>query len=447
VASYKVPRDFVVVDKVPKSASGKILRRMLRETYKSVKTTETARALAATATLSKGPPSPIAAKYATPKGEEMDEEAAYARRYRQMSYGLRDWHGLVAKCGAAVCAVHKTKCYAFELLQGLLVESQFLDDGADLSDRCLLQLFRISVAVAGTRVEVMPALAPSPMPTGGGDSAGIVEQPRTAVLILGYAGSSPPLLRPVAALYQRLFPHWAVVLTTGPGILRNDPYAKRGLSEQLDRIIDELAPYSRIVVHCMSNNGHGQWAMLLHTKRASLAGRIAAIVYDSAVDRNLASTQSKLLPLPDAAIANPPLFHTSIVGSVVSALIAWQVTTDPPLAAAALKEKISVATSDYLTRTSHPKESWWPYHVDLDGFNVFDFTAQHEPPTARTLLLSGDVDDVISPGAVEEYAAFLRRIQPLRSVSHVALKGSHCQLHLTDSRAYESAINALVDAK
>ena len=134
-----------------------------------------------------------------------------------------------------------------------------------------------------------------------------------AVLILGFAGSSVPVLEPLATWYASKYPKWRIVLSTGSGF-STDPMADTHLTAQLDAIVQALAGCKKVLVHACSNNGHGLFAALLHRKRDVLRSRIAAVLYDCCVSMEVGRAAKWEMGLAGDELIR---FHTHVVLSTV----------------------------------------------------------------------------------------------------------------------------------
>lgn len=113
-------------------------------------------------------------------------------------------------------------------------------------------------------------------------------QPPVGVLMLGFAGSSTRILKIVMdSMYLKHYPGWRVVATTASGLAspHGDEHSSAAFSAQMDAIVSGLSGCRKLLVHVMSNNGHGLWGSLLAHRSAQIAPRMGAIVYDCAAAR------------------------------------------------------------------------------------------------------------------------------------------------------------------
>jgi hypothetical protein len=148
-------------------------------------------------------------------------------------------------------------------LMNALLQTVYVAPELPHGQRACSLLFQLACACNGTEIKVRQ----------GGTT------PPVGVLILGYAGSSLKTLVTLQELYGEWRPHWRIATTIGSGL--ESEGARAALDRQMAELERLMRPCGAIVVHAMSNNGHGLWARLLHAY-PELGARTACVVYDCA---------------------------------------------------------------------------------------------------------------------------------------------------------------------
>jgi len=284
-------------------------------------------------------------------------------------------------------------------------------------------------------------------------------QPPVGVLMLGFAGSSTRILKIVMdSMYLKYYPGWRVVATTASGLAtpHGDEHSAAAFSAQMDAIVSGLSGCRKLLVHVMSNNGHGLWGSLLAHRSAQIAPRMGAIVYDCAAARRDAKPDPEDTP----GQAYGGWAHV-LVATIWMQVMALQIlvraagtgSDTEPLAMAASSDVLRAAVTtaaeeletSYLTHgNSGQGSSFWADTLALGekGLNVYSFVQEVEP-TVPALLLSSDADTIIPLKQVEDWQTFLLQRCPARQVDLLKLTGTHCMLH--NDPAYPEAIKALVE--
>ena len=301
-------------------------------------------------------------------------------------------------------------------------------------------LFDMSCSGSGTRVTVEEA-------TGSGASC--------AVLILGYAGSAVNILSSQVRFYQKLL-GCKVVATVASGLC-DDPLAGKSLERQCDQVCTALAGSRKILVHCMSNNGQGLFAVLLHSKLV-LRSRIAAVVYDCAAARVKPAGEG----LEQGIFSNGEQIAHVVKSTVLMPLITNRVTVQAPDGSTSLtvdgegglraivdtaSRWLGSAMAERAKAGGSANHYFWANRQSLDGLGCHDYDATHCPHVPVLCLTSPD-DKVITPDAVADWVVFLKRTSGGRRDVRLetAPTGSHCMLLQRHEGFYAETIGALVEA-
>jgi pimeloyl-ACP methyl ester carboxylesterase len=340
-------------------------------------------------------------------------------------------------------------------------------------------LFAASCSAAGTSVQVNEGEAIGPMGSSG----------RVGVLILGFAGSSLNLLRPLTRFYHKHWPVWKVVATAASGLTPEEG-AGPAVAAQLDRIVAALADCRKVVVHCMSNNGQGLWAWLLHRKGGVLRGRVAAIVYDCAAarsDEKLSASERgagaaavqgshneqgggrapSALPSEEGSeegsVGESDLSHMAhVICSTVLMPLMGQSRAEfrnPDGSSGsltllkdnlAIREALEASAKAYVERLANidgpaARDSYfWVGRMRCDGEDLHTFDARASPPVP-TLCLTSEADTVISPLAVADWRSFLlAKSGGWRDVRLETLGGTHCLLLQSSPADFYRHISKLI---
>ena len=301
-------------------------------------------------------------------------------------------------------------------------------------------LFDLSCSGSGTRVHVEDPPEPS----------------FAAVLILGYAGSSVPLLTQQSNFYRKRF-GFKVVATVASGICDTT-----SLDRQCDQVCAALAGARKVLVHCMSNNGQGLFATLLHRKGSVLRSRVAAVVYDCAAARIVGSmpvadgdSGADTTIAPVGPFSGPAQIAHVIKSTVLLPLIQNRVQAHAPLDTATtllvddLRGPIDQASLWLAERHASGGDAaayFWANRLELDGHSCHDYDAIHCPHVPVMCMTSPD-DKVIAPEHVLNWGDFLRHHSDGRRLVRVstAPSGSHCLLLQRHPDFYAASIGRLVD--
>ena len=183
----------------------------------------------------------------------------------------------------------------------------------------------------------------------------------------------------------------------------------------------QVADCSRLVVHAMSNSGHMLWMDLLKYHLAEVQGRLAAVVFDCG---------------PAAA----PHMHGTARGQVLhktiaAAAIAFGCPMTPTLNKGSALDLISATIDATRTRTDSVQVA-----LDSDALHRH---AALEPPVPLLVLTSAE-DVVLPEASVRATVEMFRAAQPSRSIRIEVLKGSHCQLVMSDRAAYRAHIDSFL---
>ncbi|KAL1514856.1 hypothetical protein AB1Y20_003941 [Prymnesium parvum] len=303
--------------------------------------------------------------------------------------------------------------------------------------RAMQVLFDVSCSGSGTKVLVERAAS---------HAAGV------AVLLLGYAGSALSIFGPQVSLYQRL--GMKVVATVASGLC-DYKAAEAAFDAQCERVILALAGVKKIVVHCMSNNGQGLWAMLLHKKGHALRSRVAAVVYDCAAARPIKAIRAEAVD--DASLFDSLESFAHVVKSTVFLpLIQHRVEVSAPdgseqpltMRHGSLRGPIETAAKylvEWLASHNTVNDNFWASRARPSGLSVQEYDARH-CPFVPVLCLTTPDDLVISREAVVDWYEYLVEASGgCRDVQlEVADSGSHCMIAQRHKDFYEAAIAAFV---
>lgn len=312
---------------------------------------------------------------------------------------------------------------------------------ADVGAEAMSVLFDVACSGSGTVVDVSGV-------------NGV--QPPVGVLILGFAGASIDLLRPLIEIYCKRWPAWRVVTTVASG-LTGSASGDAALEAQLDGIVDGLTGCRKVLVHVMSNNGHGLWANVLHRRGPALAHRVGALFYDCAAARSIKSEAPEAASSLDAEGQWAHVLDSTVWMQVMSLqpsirkpgsedVVLTVFDADElrgPIRTASLALEKTMAPAEGAASSGEAETPFWTSRVRMDGMNVFDFVRHAEPSVPCTCLTSDD-DSIISRADVEDWAAFLRAAHAKREVRLSLLRGPHCRLHMGDPSGYAAELGRLV---
>ena len=278
---------------------------------------------------------------------------------------------------------------------------------------CIFILFELACNNSGVEVQVQDGSSSS-------DS-------RDCVLICGFAGSSMTLLKPLnQELYEKQYPTFRRVTAIGVGLgfTQGHDTSEIGAEvaaakkRQCDEIARSLDGCDRVIVHVLSNFGHGLWVGLLKAYPELFASKLAGCVYDCGADPGTAGE----------GISSPEQFAYVIIDTIWMAVMANNIIIHDLESG----EELSAFTADQL---KPPMEAAaHAYAADNrnglladDTKAIFDWQFQNEPPVP-TLCLTSPEDRIIKEAAVRKFADLLRNGQRGRRVRVASLHGPHCQL-------------------
>jgi pimeloyl-ACP methyl ester carboxylesterase len=291
--------------------------------------------------------------------------------------------------------------------------------------------------------------------------------PSCCLVICGYAGSSLRVLQPLRDMYLAKHPSWRVVTSVKSGLDSTD--ADAALAEQVAQIVRAIGSAPRVVVHIMSNNGHGLWWRVLRAA-PELNTRIRGIVYDCAASRLVEGhrPQSSSLPSGEESTAACPAASDEDEEGTALAREAQAAVTVATVWMAVMAEdlRFSVESADGTVELSSRSsaelrpaieaaarahaatdgiiDAYWARQCILDdGQDVFAWTAAREP-AVPTLCLTSERDTIIPSSDVHDWADLLRAAQPARLLRVTELHGTHCQLLVMDGARYAATIEQLV---
>ena len=285
------------------------------------------------------------------------------------------------------------------------------------------------------------------------------------VIVLGYGGSSVDLLMHYEAIYRKVAPTAKILLTTASG-LSTDELAQPAVEEQCDRIVTGVLACKRVIIHACSSNGVALWALLLRRHAVTLAERVAAIVYDCAVE----SRPSAVYDLgPEWTVgwifnsvwcqvmthAAELLGCSKVDLHMHSSKLRGMRTSLEELARATVHreyEKLAARrppekhpADGEVAHHYNPDAFFWLNRMTFEGYvSPYAFVAAKEPPVPALCLTSNE-DSVVLPEAVAHWAATLREAKPGRTVTVETLQGGHCHLHdQGDALRYQEQLTALL---
>lgn len=269
----------------------------------------------------------------------------------------------------------------------------------------------------------------------------------TGVLLLGYGGGSLAALGAYAEVYKCRWPQWLMLTHAGPLLFEDEGFAfdKMSPSEPvppehpstklaLDALVEACTHCESLIVHVMSNMGHGVWCHLLRREGTELTQRVRAMVYDCAASP-LAyftpGTSGGLGPGAGIVVENS---HRIILATVkargVSLMLRHRKALGAAAKACAAAEERAVGPPKALGLAVPDEYFEWQVAAD---------------PSAPAICLTSAEDSLIREAGVRAFAGMLQKAQPSRSVRVIQLRGEHVTFHASDKAEYYAAIHALVE--
>lgn len=217
----------------------------------------------------------------------------------------------------------------------------------------------------------------------------------TAILILGYAGSTLEALKGLREIYSKLRPTWRIVCITAP---------RDSNAFQLQKMetLQYLADCSSVVVHCISNHGHASWLSFMKQNIQWIHQRLRAIIFDCGPTLCGASFEG---------VRVKAMYDTAL-----SACIKLGMTLD-----ASQRNAVREAVTDHWT--------WQTNEMIVHQVGI--------EPSVPTLCIGAEYDDLMPTTAVDNLANIIRCHAKNRPVHTVCIRGNHATLFDTNADEYE----------
>jgi hypothetical protein len=278
--------------------------------------------------------------------------------------------------------------------------------------------------------------------SGSGSEVGVSgpDAANVAILMLGYGGASVALLLAYAErAYAEMLPGARVVVTCASGLCAEE-LAKPSLEAQLKKVVASLEGCKQIVAHVCSNNGAGLWGVLQQRVGTALNDRLAAVVYDCAVEARERGVGG------ESEAAYTDWVVSWVLNSVWSGVMVHREKLVPGRiedtadTLRALKETLEKCTRSLIHAKLQTRDFFWLTRMRFDAYG---YLVAHEP-SVPTLCLTSASDVVVPHDAVDDWASRLRSAKPSRPVSVETLSGAHVHLHETDTANYRAKVRELL---